>query len=408
MLTLILKELKLRKLGALISVVTIAIALICIIAAMETMRQFDLHTDKQLAELDQKTEATTKKLNDQIRRTMKGLGFNIYIYPAQQDLAEVYAKGYASNTMPENYAKKLADSAIVTVNHLLPQLSRRVLWKEKNAEIMLIGVDGQVPIAHRNPKKPIMRPVPKGSAIVGSELAKHHQLKLHDSISLNGQSFTIKKIHPQRGTIDDITVWIPLDAAQQMLNLPNRINAILALGCNCASIDRLGTIRKELNTILPDTQIIEIESKALARAEARNKVKTESQATRQNIIANRTESRKSRTTFLSILTPLILMGSLTGLFTLCLFNVRERRSEIGTLLSIGVPSGKIFTLFLGRAFIIGVAGTLLTLGVLLLLSYPLADYWHITLLAPILTLISAWLPTLTASRKDPLDSLKQG
>jgi len=403
MLSLILKELKLRKLGAIISVATIAIALICIIVAMETMRQFDQHTEKQLAELDQKTETTTKKLNNQIRRTMKGLGFNIYIYPAQQDLAEVYAKGYASNTMPENYAKKLADSAIVTVNHLLPQLSRRILWKEKNAEVMLIGVDGQVPIAHRDPKKPIMRPVPKGTVIVGSELAKQQQLKLHEKISLNGQSFTIQKIHPQRGTIDDITLWIPLDSAQQMLNLPNRINAILALGCNCASIDRLGTIRKELNAILPDTQIIEIESKALARAEARNKVKAESQVTRQNILHNRAESRKSRTTFLSVLTPLILIGSLTGLFTLCLFNVRERRAEIGTLLSIGVPSGKIFTLFLGRAFLIGIAGTLLTLGILLLLDYSLTDYWHITLLAPILTLISAWLPTLTAARKDPLE-----
>jgi len=408
MLSLILKELKLRKLGAIISVATIGIALICIIAAMETMRQFDLQTEKQLAELKQKTDTTTKKLNDQIRRTMKGLGFNIYIYPAQQDLAEVYSKGYASNTMPEDYAKKLADSAIVSVNHLLPQLSRRILWKEKNAEVMLIGVDGQVPIAHRDPKKPIMQPVPKGAAIVGSELAKKHHLKVNAPITLNGQTFTIQKIHPQRGTIDDITLWIPLDSAQKMLNLPHRINAILALGCNCASIDRLGTIRKELNAILPDTQIIEIESKALARAEARNKVKEESEITRKNILANRAESRRSRAAFLSILTPLILIGSLTGLFTLCLFNVRERRSEIGTLLSIGVPSSKIFTLFLGRALIIGIAGTLLTIGGIVILDYPIAAYWKMTLLAPLLTLISAWLPTLTASRKDPLESLKQG
>jgi len=406
MLALILKELKLRKLGAIISVITIAIALISIIAAMETMRQFDLKTEQQLSELEHKTNQVTKKLNDQIRRTMKGLGFNIYIYPAQQNLAEVYSKGYASSTMPEDYAKKLANSNIVTVNHLLPQLSRRILWKEKNAEIMLIGVDGQVPIAHRDPKKPIMSPVPKGSVIVGSELAKQHHLKLNDSLTLNGQTFTIKKIHPQRGTVDDITLWIPLDSAQKMLNLPNRINAILALGCNCASIDRLGTIRKELNAILPDTQIIEIESKALARAEARNKVKEESEITRQNIIINRATSRKARSAFLSILTPLLLIGSLTGLFTLCLFNVRERRSEIGTLLSIGIPSSKILILFLGRAVIIGIAGTIITLVAILALGYPVASYWKLTLLAPLLTLISAWLPTLSASRKDPLDSLK--
>ncbi len=176
-LSLIIKEIRHRKLGAAISVITIAVALTCIIASMETMRKFDQHTEEQLATLSRETDATTEKLNDQIRRTMKGLGFNVHIYPASQDLSEVYAKGYASNTMPESYASTLADSKIVSVNHLLPRLSRRILWKEKNAEIMLIGVDGQVPISHRNPQKPIMLPVPQGAVIVGSQLALQHQLK---------------------------------------------------------------------------------------------------------------------------------------------------------------------------------------------------------------------------------------
>jgi len=406
MLSLILQELKHRKLGAAISVVTIVIALTCIIAAMETMRVFDLHTEQQLTNLQKKTDTTTKQLNDQIRRTMKGLGFNVHIYPANQDLSEVYAKGYASKTMPENYAQKLANSSIVSVNHLLPRLSRRVIWKEQNTEIMLIGVDGQVPIAHRNPNKPIMHPVEKGTVIVGSQLAIQYNLTPNQALTLNGQSFTISKIHAPRGTIDDITLWIPLKSAQEMLNLPGQINAILALGCNCASIDRLGTIRKELTAILPDTQVIEIESKALARAEARKKVREESEKTRQDILANRARSRKDRASFLSILTPLILIGSLTGLFTLCLFNVRERRSEIGTLLSIGVPTRHIFTLFLGRALIIGVAGTILTLFTILILGFPPAPYWQLTLLAPVLTLLSAWLPTLTASRHDPISNFE--
>ena len=404
---LILKELSHHKLSALIAVITIVIALTCIIASMETMRQFDTTTDKQLEELSKSTDSEIKKLNDQIRKTMKGLGFNVHIYPASQDLAEVYAKGYASNTMPEDYVNKLAESKIVTVNHLLPRLSRGMFWPEQNMEIVLIGVDGQVPIAHRNPKKPIMQPVPKGSAIVGYELASNSGLKVGDTLTFKGQSFKIHKIHKQRGTVDDITLWIPLQSAQEILKLPGKINAILALGCNCASIDRLGTIRKELLAILPDTQIIEIESKALARAETRNQVAEKSENTRQRIISNRSQSRSERTTFLSILTPLILIGSLTGLFTLCLFNVRERRSEIGTLLSMGVPSNKIFSLFLGRALIIGTAGTIVTLIIISILGYRLEIYWHVALLAPLLTIISAWVPTITAARQDPLITLKQ-
>ncbi|NWK54363.1 hypothetical protein HW115_01980 [Verrucomicrobiaceae bacterium N1E253] len=405
--TLIFKELRHRILGACISVLTITIALTCLVASMEAMRSYDLKTEQQLAELDQKTKETNQKLNDQIRKTMKGLGFNVHIYPATQQLSEVYAQGYASETMPEAYAQTLADSSIVSINHLLPRLSRRILWKENNTEIMLIGVDGQVPISHRNPTKPIMQPVPPGSAVIGAELAKQFKLKVRESITINQQSFTIHQIHPPRGTIDDITIWIPLKSAQNMLNLPGKINAILALGCNCTSIDRLGTIRKELKTILPNTQVIEIESKALARAESRNKVREESERTRQNIVTSRKQGRSDRQAFVTLLTPLILIASLVGLFTLCLFNVRDRRPEIGLLLSMGIPSSKIFTLFLGRAALIGCSGTLITLTIIFLLDYPLDHYWDLALLAPLLTVLSAWLPTLTAARHDPLISLKQ-
>ncbi|MDA7535622.1 hypothetical protein N9085_03060 [Akkermansiaceae bacterium] len=45
-----------------------------------------------------------------------------------------------------------------------------------------------------------------------------------------------------------------LDEAQEIFGLENQINAILALGCNCASIDRLGEIRAEILAILPDLQ----------------------------------------------------------------------------------------------------------------------------------------------------------
>ena len=405
--TLILKELKHRKVGALISVLTIAVSLVTIIASMETMRRFDGATEAQLDVLTKETNATMGKMNDQIRKTMKGLGFNVHIYPAEQDLAEVYANGFASNTMPMDYVNKLAESPIVTINHLLPQLSRRLLWKERNEEIMLIGVDGQVPISHRDPKKPIMQPVKNGTAVIGSELALKFALKKSDSIMLNSHEFIVSKVHSARGNIDDITVWIPLSTTQEMLGLPGQINSILALGCNCASIDRLGEIREELQNIIPNTKVIEVESKALARAEARNKVKADSEIQRASIVNARNQSRQGREKFLGILTPLILLGSLVGLFTLCLFNVRERRAEIGTLLSIGVGSGKLFGLFLGRAVVLGCAGALLSILVCLALDYDLSEYWQLLILAPVLTVFSAWIPTLAALREDPVTILKQ-
>ena len=88
-----------------------------------------------------------QKLEDDIRKSMKGLGFNIYIFPEGQDLSEVYSKGYASKTMPEEYVYKLANSNIVTVNHLLPTLTQSLEWPEYQRQIVLIGIRGQVPIS---------------------------------------------------------------------------------------------------------------------------------------------------------------------------------------------------------------------------------------------------------------------
>jgi hypothetical protein len=54
-----------------------------------------------------------------------------------------------------------------------------------------------------------------------------------------GHEFKVSKTHRQRGTKDDITIWINLDVCQQLLGMDNRINSILALECNCGSVDRI-------------------------------------------------------------------------------------------------------------------------------------------------------------------------
>ncbi len=75
----------------------------------------------------------------------------------------------------------LPESEIVTVNHLLPQLSKRVRWEEQNRSILLIGVEGQVPIAHRSKKKPIMNPLTLGTINLGYDLHEPLGLKKRGS-----------------------------------------------------------------------------------------------------------------------------------------------------------------------------------------------------------------------------------
>ena len=90
----------------------------------------------------------------------------------------------------------------------------------------------------------------------------------------------VQKIYPPRGTKDDITVWIDLLLAQDILGLPGRINLIQALECNCASIDRLAEIQQEISQVLgADVQVIELATQAIARAQARETVRIEGEQT---------------------------------------------------------------------------------------------------------------------------------
>ena len=64
-------------------------------------------------------------------------------------------------------------------------------------------------------------------------LARSLGLKQGDRIELFGRAFRISQCNEERGNKDDISIWIDLSTAQEILRKPGRISAILALKCLC-------------------------------------------------------------------------------------------------------------------------------------------------------------------------------
>jgi putative ABC transport system permease protein len=421
-LRLILREIGYRRLNFLLGLLVVAVAVLSVAGTMAVIRAFDRHTEALVADLQAKTEAEMKALEDSIRKSMKGLGFNIYIFPKDQDMSEVYSQGYASKTMPEEYVTTLADSKLVTVNHLLPSLTRKLTWPEKQRTVILIGIRGEVPLSHRSLKSPLIDPVKPGDMVLGHELHTSLGIKEGDSLSFMGKTFKASKLHAARGSTDDITIWMNLGECQTMLELDGRINAIQALECNCATVDRLGEIRNELMTILPETKIIETESTALARAEARNKAKDVSVAQIANTKADRAQQRQSREQLAAVLLPLGTAASMAIVALLTFVNVRERVGEIGILRAMGVKAGSLLLAFIVRAFAVGLGGAALALGIGFLLAGAVQermlhgfgvnslllpqDLLLLLLVAPILACLAAWLPSLLAAQRDPATILR--
>jgi ABC-type lipoprotein release transport system permease subunit len=354
------------------------------------------------------------KLRDDTRKAMLKLGFNIVILPKDQNLADWYADDYASKYMPEDYVHKLANSGIVTVRHFLPSLQQKIEWPERKRKIILVGARGEVPNLHKNPVKPMVQPVPPGTISFGYELHRSLGLKVGEKVKLMGKEFTIHACHKERGNKDDITVWIYLSEAQELLDKQGLINAILALECLCTE-DSLPLIRNEIATILPDTQVIERGSRALARAEARTKVETEARITLEN------EKHLA-----SILTPVVVTGCAVWVALLGFTNVRARREEIGILRTLGVSAKGILAMFISRHILVGALGGALGFcaGVLAAVYFSAAlegtrigiTDMNLSLAgllvlsvggAAFLSVVAGWIPTLTAIRQDPAEVLRE-
>ena len=147
----VLREILYRKFGFLLSMLAVAVAVFCLVHQFLLLEDYDRHTEELLAAKEKETEKEMAKLEDDMRVITKNLGFNVRILPRELNLRDFHTKDFADKYMPEEYATRLAQSRVVSINHLLPTLQQRLIWKEQNdLPIILVGTRGEVPILYQD------------------------------------------------------------------------------------------------------------------------------------------------------------------------------------------------------------------------------------------------------------------
>jgi ABC-type lipoprotein release transport system permease subunit len=429
---LLVREILHRKLNFALGVLSVVVASGSLVGAVALLQIHDAHTNRLLEAKQAELTQQMAQLQDDTRKAMLKLGFNIVILPKDQNLNDWYADDYASKYMPEDYVDRLASAKVVTVRHFLPSLQQKIEWPERKRKIILVGARGEVPDLHRSPVQPLVQPVPPGTISLGYELHRSMGIKQGEQVELMGRKFTVHACHKERGDKDDITAWIYLAEAQELLDKPRQINAILALECLCVGEEGLPIIRAEIEKILPGTQVIERGSEVIARAEARVKVEQQAAASLEQEKQARENLREVRERFASVLIPVIITACAISIGILGFANVRARREEIGILCALGVRSRHILVMFLSRHALVGALGGALgfAAGILaagyfgaardgaqssgLLTEIRVMDAgvaWVGLLLlsvagAAALAVIAGWIPTMVATRQDPADVLR--
>ena len=411
-----------------LGIFAVVVAVGSLTGALTLLKVHDLHTQKILTDKEAETEKKMAILQDEMRKATLKLSFNLLILPKQQDIRDLHIKGFPSEYMPEEYAERLANSGIITVRHFLPSLQQKIKWPEKKRTITLVGTRGEIPNLHKNPRQPLVQPVPVGTIVLGYGLHQSLGLQVGDKTELLGKEFTVHKCYEERGSKDDFTAWIHLAQAQELLDKKGLINAILALECLCKGVDDLlAQVRADIEQILPGTQVIEQGTKALARAESRAKVGQEAKAAIDRERRHRTQMRSEREFFAAVLVPLVMVACAVWVGLLAFNNVRDRKAEIGIQRAMGFRARQIMFLFLSKFLIMGLLGG--ALGILA--GFGFGRWLGLTLeghiegitaagelfnpgllllaliTAPVLTVVSGWLPTLVAIRQDPAEALRE-
>ena len=423
----LIREIIYRKTGFVVGVISVAVAAGGIIGAITLLDIHDIHSQVLVEQKERETKKHMVKLKDDMRKAMLKLGLNLVIIPKDQNVGDWYSEDTGSNYMNEKYADDLASSGIISVRHLLPMLQHKITWPEQKRKIILIGVKGEVPDLSKNPKSPLVQPVGEGQIVLGYELHNSMGLRVGDRIKIMGQNFLVARCHVERGNKDDISVWIPLDKAQKMLDKKGLINAILALQCLCVGRD-LSRVRSDITTVLPNTKVLELGTeRALARYEARMSVAREAKASLVRDVEFRSNLRTQRERFAGILVGVIILGACIWITFLFFQNVHHRRCEIGILRSLGFGGVRIMSLFLGKAILMGIVGGILggflglfagrALGLMVdkphevnLSTFELFKPWVfvITIIsAPLISAIGGWIPAIIAIQQDPARILRK-
>lgn len=423
----LIREALYRKLNSGLEVLAVTIAIGSLLGSLTVLKINDLHTEEILSKRLAQTQARVAELNEAMRQASLKLGFNLLILPRDQNLRDLHAEDYATRYMPEEYVTKLADSGIVTVRHFLPGLRQKLEWPEVKRTIILVGTRGEVPNLHKNPVKPLVQPVPEGTIVLGYELHQSLGIEQGETVDLMGRTFKVHKLHAERGSKDDITAWISLREAQKLLDKEGLINSILALKCLCAVKMDMSELRESISDILPGTHTVEMGTRAVARAEARLKVRKKSIAMMEAEKKGRDQLKSQRERLATLLVPLIMSACAVWIGYLGFVNVKERDLEVGVLRALGYRSSQILLLFLSKSLLIGLTGGGLGCMLGFLFGHQLAGLLEVgenfsvksaEVFSPvwlaialpasvILTVVAGWLPALVAAQQDPARVLKK-
>lgn len=359
---------------------------------------------------------------------LDNLGANVLILPKSATVSDYYSADFVDAELPESYVDTITASGVQGVDNLSPKLSLPV--RVNGRRFVLTGilpksefkskpawqVSGDifsrpagcgavvVPGTKSNDdsaldkaavRKEVISNLGPRQAIVGFDAARILNLKEGSVLRVKDTDFTVRKVLPQTGTVDDARIFAHLHAVQGMFGKGRVLSAIEVVGC-CKEISK-GLITG-LNKALPDARVVTVAQIASTQLKTNNLMSQFS---------------------LVFLVIIVLVGGVS-IANYMFANVQERRKEIGTLIAIGMSPRQLLSIFYGKALMLGVGGGVIgyVLGTALaiwlgpriahipVLPMPALLGWALAI-SVLLSVLATAIPAKKAAGLDPAATLME-
>ncbi len=353
-----------------IEIVLTSLVVAAIIATLTTQRALSSSTESQVHELAHK------------------LGKNMLVVPEKTDLSGFYAMDYGDASIPDSYPDRILQSELRTPISLIQS---RLYGNVEPNGVPLVLVGEQTTRRGR-----VVDPFSSDRVVLGYTASEKLAVKTQDRLDVNGYRLAVAGVTQTPPDGLDVGVFGPLDLAQDVLDKPEKINAMRLAGCWCrVDVPKLGT---QVEDTLPGTKAITIAGMLKAQ---------------KGTVA--TAKRYSKVAL--ALTIALIAAVVIGLIA---SQVRRQIRQLGLLLATGSSPWFVVVLFTCKAAIIGLLGGLggywlgfpLTERVAarmigIALPVPSGQLAPTLALAICVSLAAAAIPAVWAARLDPTRVLRE-
>jgi putative ABC transport system permease protein len=276
--------------------------------------------------------------------------------------------------------------------------------------VLLKGIDPEQKLLSF-PSSFLKNPDQEIPALIGRRMAQTTGLKTGDTVTARWRdahgTFDARDLHIVQvmstsvQTIDVGQIWVPLRTLQEIASMENEATIVITEK-NFGQAEKVpGWIFRDLNFLLKDIQ----------------------------------EFVKSKTIGASIFYSLLLFLAMLAIFNTQVLSIFRRRKEIGTLMALGMPRGKVIELFTVEGALHAILAALVgAIYGIPLLAYFVAKGWPVpsstadsfgfalseklfptysaglvvgtTILVLIITTIVSFLPTRKIAKLKPTDALR--